>query len=88
MVVYLNQIMGLSDLPETILGAPICIDVREEVMGNIELVKKCFLNYGNMPIGGENGYGRGANFDALPFPPYIRGNPSDADTHCGLFRGA
>ena len=85
MLVYLNQIMGLSDLPETILGAPICIDVREEVMGNIELVTKCFLNYGNMPIGGENGYGRGANFDALPFPPYIRGNPSDADPTAGYF---
>jgi hypothetical protein len=73
MVVYLNQILGLSDLPETILGAPYCMDVKEEVMGNIDLVTKCFLNYG--AFSGENGYGGGAgragNFGSLPFPPYI-----------------
>ena len=71
MVVYLNQIMGLSDLPETILGPPICIDVKEEVMGNIGLVEKCFLNYGNAPEVGEYGYGRFDNFNALPYPANI-----------------
>ncbi|MDH3401706.1 MAG: hypothetical protein OEM03_12165 [Chromatiales bacterium] len=71
MVVYLNQIMGLSDLPTTILGEPICIDPKEEVMGNIEYVHKCFLNYGNIPGGGVFGYGRGGNFGSLPFPAYI-----------------
>jgi len=85
MVVYLNQIMGLSDLPETVLGQPICIYPVEEVMGVVQPVEKCFLNYGNMPIGGENGYRRGANFEALPYPPYIRGNESDADPTAGFF---
>ena len=66
MLVYANEILGLTDPNAgTILGAPECIDVREEVAGNIQLVQKCFLNYGNYT------YERGLNFLELPAPPYV-----------------
>ena len=46
MVAYLNQIMGLSDpATATILDPKICIDVKEEVQGMVQLVQKCFLDY-------------------------------------------
>ncbi len=66
MLAYLNQIMGLSNLDTpTILDPKICINVREEVMGAMETVQKCFLDYG------AYGYGRTVNFGALPAPKYI-----------------
>jgi hypothetical protein len=72
LIVYLNQIMGLSDLEETTLGPPLCQFNREEVQGVVQEVEKCFLNYG------AYGYDRGLNFGALPRPAYIPGdNPSD-----------
>jgi len=70
LLVYLNEIMGLTE-GTTILGAPICIQVLEEVAGNMELVEKCFLNYGGLT------YDRFTNFGALPSPAYI---PEDAAT--------
>jgi hypothetical protein len=66
LLAYLNQIMGLSDpATATILDPKICIDVREEVQGTVQLVTKCFLNFG------AYGYTRSTNFLGLPAPPYI-----------------
>jgi hypothetical protein len=66
MLAYINQIMGLSDPgTTTILDPKICIDVREEVMGVVQQVQKCFLNYA------AYGYDRALNFSALPAPAYI-----------------
>ena len=69
-VVYLNQIMGLSDpATVTILDPKICIDVKQEVKGVVQLVQKCFLDYG------AYGYDRLVNFStteqSLPAPAYI-----------------
>jgi len=71
LIVYLNEILGLTE-GATILGdVPICIDVKEEVMGSIELVQKCFLDYSGYT------YRRQDNFGLLPSPPYIpAGNPT------------
>jgi len=71
-VVYLNQIMGLSDPgTTTVLGDPICINVKEEVKGVVQPVQKCFLNYG------AYAYNRGTNFGSLPSPAYIpEGSPT------------
>jgi hypothetical protein len=70
LVAYLNQIMGLTDkATTTILDPKICETYREEVQGNMELVEKCFLNYG--AGGSQYGYARSANFSALPAPPYV-----------------
>ena len=73
MVVYLNQIMGLSDpAVPTIFDPKICQDNREEVKGVVQLVEKCFLNYGSF------GYDRATNFDSLPSPAYIpASDPTD-----------
>jgi hypothetical protein len=66
LVAYLNFIMGLSDPgTSTILDPKICIEVKEEVQGTVQLVEKCFLDYG------AYGYDRGTNFGALPSPAYI-----------------
>jgi hypothetical protein len=66
LVVYLNQIMGLSDLETpTVLDPKICIDVRQEVQGVVQLVEKCFLNYGAYD------YQRSETYSSLPFPAYI-----------------
>jgi len=65
LVVYLNQIMGLSDPATTTVVPKICIDVKEEVKGVVQLVEKCFLRY----VGYE--YERAVNFSALPDPAYI-----------------
>ena len=46
LVAYLNFILGLSDpATSTILDPKICIDVKEEVQGTVQLVEKCFLDY-------------------------------------------
>jgi hypothetical protein len=72
LLVYLNEMLGLTT-GETIFGNPECIDVREEVMGTMALVEKCFLNY-NL----YEGYDRIDNFSTLPSPKYIpQGAPED-----------
>ncbi|MBE0577781.1 MAG: hypothetical protein IH613_18025, partial [Desulfuromonadales bacterium] len=66
LVVYLNEIMGLTDESvTTILGDKICINVREEVMGIVQTVRKCFLDFSSYD------YDRDTNFGALPDPAYI-----------------
>ena len=66
LVAYLNQIMGLTDPgTPTVLDPKICIEVKEEVMGVVQLVEKCFLDYSAFD------YARTANFSTLPSPPYI-----------------
>jgi len=65
LLVYLNEMLGLTE-GTTIFGPPECIDVREEVMGTMQLVEKCFLNYG-----AYEGYDRITNFSTLPSPAYI-----------------
>jgi len=75
LVAYLNQIMGLTDQGTmTMLGEPICQDNWEEVMGVLQLVNKCYLNYG------AYGYARSGNFStdvqSLPYPAYIPNDTS------------
>jgi len=72
LLVYLNETLGLTE-GATILGsAPLCIDVKEEVAGEMQLVEKCFLDYSSY------GYVRQTNFGALPSPAYIpEGAPKD-----------
>ena len=66
MVAYLNQILGLSDpATATYIDEKICIDVKEEVMGTVQLVQKCFLDYS------DYAYEREMNFGSLPAPAYI-----------------
>jgi hypothetical protein len=73
-VAYINEIMGLTDpATETILGPRLYVDVREEVQGTVQTVRKYFLNYGAF------GYDRGDNFTALPAPPYIDDPLGDED---------
>jgi hypothetical protein len=70
MVAYLNQAMGLDEMP-TILPK-LTQTYREEVQGTIQLVTRSFLDYN------AYGYDRGANFGALPFPEYIPGGAPTA----------
>ena len=63
MVAYLNMLMGLDEA-QTILPK-LTETYREEVQGTIQQVTKSFLDYRGY------GYDRGANFLALPSPPYI-----------------
>jgi hypothetical protein len=66
LLAYLNNIMGLTELGvTTVLGEPLCQSNKEEVMGLIQLVQKCYLNYGSYT------YDRAQNFGALPDPAYI-----------------
>jgi hypothetical protein len=74
MVVYLNQILGLSDEAVTTYLPKNCIDIKEEVKGVVQLVRKCFLDYGPAgggPGGGAYMYDRGTYFGSLPDPAYI-----------------
>ena len=68
-VVYLNQILGLTDETVNTALPKICISAKEEVKGVVQLVRKCFLNYG--PEGGQYLYDRGSNFGSLPSPASI-----------------
>lgn len=68
-VVYLNQILGLTDESVKTYLPKACIEVKEEVQGVVQMVRKCFLNYGVF------GYNRTANFISLPLPAYI---PADS----------
>ncbi len=65
MVAYLNQIMGLTDPATTTVLPKLCINVKEEVKGVVQMVQKCFLNYGAYD------YNRSTNFGSLPSPAYI-----------------
>jgi len=70
LLVYLNEMLGLTE-GTTIFGDPFCIDVREEVMGTMQMVNKCFLDYRQY-----DGYQRASNFSTLPSPAYIpEGDP-------------
>lgn len=78
-VVYSNQILGLVDEDVQTYLPKKCLNVREEVEGNVQTVRKCFLNYGpedpDDPDDGDGGadfqYSRAASFNALPAPAYI-----------------
>jgi hypothetical protein len=78
-VVYSNQIMGLTNENVQTYLPKICMNVREEVSGTVQTVRKCFLNYGDehpdyASVGGtiaDYEYDRALNFGALPAPPYI-----------------
>ena len=65
MVVYLNQILGLTSETVPTFLPKRCISVKEEVKGVVQLVRKCFLDYA------AYSYNRGSNFGALPNPAYI-----------------
>ena len=89
LVAYLDQLMGLTAPGTvTILDPKLCETYREEVQGVIQLVEKCFLNYGAVPPNGNAyQYGRTTNFGGdggigvnigLPNPPYIpEGTPAE-----------
>jgi hypothetical protein len=79
--VYMNEIMGLTDQaltspPMLLPNDELCIYPREEVMGVLQTVEKCFLNYGNVD-GSDTpfSYARQTNFStsaqSLPNPAYI-----------------
>ncbi|MGK2904832.1 MAG: hypothetical protein ACSLFH_00570, partial [Desulfuromonadales bacterium] len=73
MVAYLNQLMGLSDPDTPTVLEKVCKIYRKEVMGNVEEVEKCFLDYTKNPEMGTNyQYRRNVNFNSLPHPPYIQ----------------
>jgi len=87
LVAYTNSIMGLDDVP-TILGK-LCETYREEVQGTIQLVEKCYLNYGPevsdippTPVTppANYQYTRSDNFStteqSLPLPAYIPNDTS------------
>jgi hypothetical protein len=80
LVAYLNQIMGLSaTTTSTILDPKLCETYREEVQGVIQLVEKCFLDYGNYEY--ERATNFSTDFESLPAPAYI---PAD-DPRDGWF---
>ena len=78
-VVYTNEIMGLTDESVQTYLPKICMNVREEVQGTVQSVRKCFLNYGYAhddyaSIGGtiaDYQYHRTNNFGSLPMPKFI-----------------
>jgi hypothetical protein len=65
LLVYLNQIMGLTDPGVDTFLAKLPVTVREEVMGNVVEVTKYFLDFSAFA------YDRTVNFGALPSPAYI-----------------
>ncbi len=65
-IVYLNQILGLSDIAAD--DNKICIMVKEEVQGKMVLIEKCFLKYDNYS------YTRSQTHGNLPYPAYITDN--------------
>ena len=74
LLVYLNQIMGLTDPAVDTYLDKVSVTVREEVMGNVVEVTKWFLDYSGFA------YDRTANFTGLPSPAYI---PEGAPTQDG-----
>lgn len=72
LVVYLNEILGLTEESANAMLDTRCIDVKEEVMGVIQHVRKCFLDFSAYT------YNRAATFGYLPYPAYIpAGDPQD-----------
>ena len=71
LVVYLNEILGLTETSANVMLSRECISVKEEVMGVIQHVQKCFLDYSSYDDGNGYWYNRYENFSALPAPPYI-----------------
>lgn len=65
MIVYLNRILGLTDESVSTYLPKTCIEVKEEVQGVIQAVRRCYLNYSAFT------YNRAGNFTALPYPAYI-----------------
>lgn len=72
MLIYINDILGLTDENVSTYLPKKCIEVKEEVMGVVKMVRKCFLDYG--PTGGNYTYDRTGNFTGLPYPAYIPGD--------------
>ena len=75
MWIYLNDILGLTAADVTPALSKHCVEVKQEVMGKIEMVEKCVLDVSSF------GYTRSAEYGALPAPPYI---PAD-DPQPGVF---
>ena len=67
MVVYMNEILGLTQGPEASLLCNPCLtqQVREEYQGAMRTVTKSFLDYSGYA------YNRYANFANLPYEAYI-----------------
>ena len=73
MVVYINENMGLTDRNVPTMLEKECIEVKQEVMGTVQMVEKCFLLY--REGGSDYNYNRGMTFgQTLPKPPYIPAN--------------
>ena len=70
---YLNEILELTaQSPTPLLNtSPICEWYREEVMGQMESVQKCFLDYSNFSYNREVNFSGGESVEGLPNPPYI-----------------
>jgi hypothetical protein len=70
LVVYINEIMGLTERNVATMLEKECIEVKKEVTGTVQMVEKCFLIYED--AGNPYNYDRRANFgQSLPNPPYI-----------------
>ena len=72
MVVYMNEILGLTQGPEASLLCNPCLtqQVREEYMGAMRTVTKSFLDYSGYE------YDRDDNFAYLPWEAYIQAQTS------------
>ena len=77
MLVYLNQILGLTDPNRDSLLFKVSKDIKEEVMGEVKIVTKWFLDYTRYADGTATGYtyDRMTNFASplagLPSPAYL-----------------
>jgi len=67
-IVYLNQILGLTNKATSTVLPKRCIMVKDEVQGQMVLVEKCFLDYSAYR------YSRSQTYGNLPYPPYIPGS--------------
>jgi hypothetical protein len=78
MLVYLNRILGLTDPALDTYLFKVSRDVKEEVMGEVKIVTKWFLDYTRYADGTATGYSydRMTNFTGplpagLPLPAYL-----------------
>ena len=79
LVVYLNQILGLDQLPEEQLAVlKIPLTIRQEVQGQVVDVTKYFLNYG------AYSYNRTETYGNLPHPANILA-PNTTNPQLGYF---
>jgi hypothetical protein len=81
LLVYLNQIMGLTDPDVDTYLYKVSKDIKMEVMGDMEIVTKWFLDYTRLADGTATGYDydRVTNFAGiapagLPSPAYLPTN--------------